>query len=59
MAQGLVHDMGECHAPYVPRYILPDYAAFLQNGSAFLRLPAPKTLYEALYSLLIKNVFLS
>lgn len=58
MDEGLLHDMGEGHAPYAPRYILPDYQKFLDNGSEFLRLPAPKTLYEAVYSLeiLYRNV---
>lgn len=51
MAEGLVHDMGEGHAPYAPRYILPDYEKFMREGSEFLRLPAPKTLYEAIFSL--------
>lgn len=53
MEEGMLHDMGEGHAPYAPRYILPDYEKFLRNGSTFLRLDPPKTLYEALYSLLI------
>lgn len=53
LRDGLVCDMGEGHAPYCPRYILPDYARFFEEGSQFLRLPPPKTLYEALYSLLI------
>ena len=46
-------DLSEGHAPYSARYILPDYAEFLKNGSTFLNLVAPKTLLEALSSLLI------
>ena len=51
--EGLLSDMGEGHYPYVPRYIIPDYEKLMKNGSAFLRLPAPKTLYEAVYTLQI------
>lgn len=53
LQNGLVCDMGEGNAPYAPRYILPDYQKFMEQGSEFLRLPPPKTLYEAIYSLLI------
>lgn len=52
LQEGLVCDMGEGNAPYAPRYILPDYQLFLERGSEFLRLPPPRTLYEAVYSLL-------
>ncbi len=48
---GQLCEMGEGHAPYSARYILPDYEKFMREGSEFLRLPAPKTLYEAIYSL--------
>lgn len=50
--KGLIHDMGEGHAPYRPRYVLPDYARALTNGSAHLELPAPRDLDEALAFLL-------
>lgn len=53
LRRGLIHDMGEGFAPYAPRYIMPDYGLFMEQGSSFLRLPPPGTLYEALYSLLI------
>lgn len=58
MQRGLVNDMGEGHAPYAPRYILPDYEKFVRQGSAFLRLEPPKSLAELLNHLLIlyKNV---
>ncbi len=31
--EGVICDMFEGHAPYKPRYVLPDYARFLANGS--------------------------
>lgn len=43
----------EGEAPYRPRYICPDYTAFLQKGSEFLNLSPPQDLWEALNSLLI------
>ena len=46
-------DLFEGHAPVRPRYIAPDYAKFLREGSAFLQLPPPQDLYEALDALLI------
>ncbi len=49
---GVVHDMGEGHAPYRPRYVLPDYAAALARGSAHLELGPPADLDEALAFLL-------
>lgn len=46
-------DLAEGHAPVRPRYIIPDYAKFLKEGSAFLQLAPPADLYEALNHLLI------
>ena len=46
-------DLSEGHAPMRPRYIIPDYAKFLQEGSKFLQLDPPTDLYEALNSLMI------
>ncbi|MDO5425115.1 MAG: YjjI family glycine radical enzyme [Eubacteriales bacterium] len=46
-------DLSEGHAPMRPRYIVPDYAKFLKEGSSFLQLDPPTDLYEALNSLLI------
>ena len=46
-------DLSEGHAPLRPRYIVPDYAKFMKEGSKFLQLDPPKDLYEALNSLLI------
>lgn len=49
--KGAIDFMCEGNAPYRPRYICPNYDLFLQQGSSFLRLDAPKTLDEALWSL--------
>ena len=46
-------DHNDGHAPLCPRYILPDYERFMERGCAFLRLPPPGTLAEALASLMI------
>ncbi len=46
-------DLFEGHAPMRPRYIIPDYAKFLKEGSKFLQLEPPTDLYEALNSLMI------
>ena len=34
-------DLSEGHAPMRPRYIAPDYAKFLREGSSFLKLAPP------------------
>lgn len=46
-------DLFEGHAPMRPRYIIPDYAKFMREGSKFLQLDPPKDIYEAINSLLI------
>lgn len=46
-------DLNEGHAPVRPRYIIPDYAKFMKEGSEFLQLEPPTDLYEAINSLLI------
>lgn len=46
-------DLSEGHAPLRPRYIIPDYAKFMKEGSSFLNLEAPKDLFEAINDLLI------
>ncbi len=51
--QKCICDLSEGHAPLRPRYIVPDYAKFMKEGSSFLQLDPPKDLYEALNSLLI------
>lgn len=40
--EGVICDMFEGHAPYKPRYVLPDYARFLANGSEWLELEGAK-----------------
>lgn len=49
----IICDMYEGHAPYKPRYVLPDYEVVLKNGSAHLELPKPETLDEAISTLQI------
>lgn len=49
----VICDMFEGNAPYRPRYVLPDYAVALRNGSAFLELAPARDLAEALAYLLI------
>lgn len=53
MAQGVLCDMFEGHAPYKPRYVLPDYEKFLRQGSAWLELAPPQDFDEALDALRI------
>lgn len=38
----VICDMYEGHAPYKPRYVLPDYAKFLAQGSRYLELICPR-----------------
>ncbi|MCL2368464.1 MAG: YjjI family glycine radical enzyme, partial [Oscillospiraceae bacterium] len=51
--RGIISDMGEGHAPYRPRYILPDYERFLKEGSDFLMLGPARDIREAVDNLLI------
>ncbi len=51
--KGILCDLFEGNAPYVPRYILPDYDVFMKNGSEFLRMEAPTNLLDATSALLI------
>jgi len=51
--RGVIFDMGEGHAPYRPRYILPDYERFLKKGSEFLMLGPMHNIREAVDNLLI------
>ncbi len=53
MKAGILHDMNEGHRPYRPRYILPDYKKFMLQGSNYLNLEPPKTMYEAINALMI------
>jgi YjjI family glycine radical enzyme len=52
MAEGIIHDLDEGHAPYRPRYILPDYALLMVKGSKFLELEPPKNMYDAIAGLI-------
>lgn len=49
----VICDLYEGNAPHRPRYVLPDYATFLRQGSAFLELGPAHDLDEALTHLLI------
>ena len=51
--QRVICDMYEGHAPYKPRYVLPDYSIVLGKGSNYLELPIPETLDEAINTLMI------
>jgi len=51
--EGVICDMFEGHAPYKPRYVLPDYAKFLANGSDWLELEGAQDLDDALSLLTI------
>lgn len=51
--ENIICDLNEGHAPYRARYILPDYAKALQQGSAFLEIEPPQNLAEALNFLTI------
>jgi len=53
MEEGVLCDMFEGHAPFKPRYVLPDYAKFLQQGSAYLELDAATDFDDALNLLTI------
>ncbi|MGD9701422.1 MAG: YjjI family glycine radical enzyme [Acidimicrobiia bacterium] len=48
----VICDLHEGNAPYRPRYTLPDYELAMSRGSAFLELPPPQALDEALTFLL-------
>jgi YjjI family glycine radical enzyme len=45
---GLLCDLHEGNAPYRPRYVLPDYARALRQGSEFLELEPPGDLDDAI-----------
>ncbi len=52
MKEGILHDLDEGHAPYRPRYILPDYMKLIENGSKFLEIEPPKNMYDAIGALI-------
>lgn len=53
MNDGVICDMFEGHTPFKPRYVLPDYARYLQQGSEYLELSPAQDLDEALNALTI------
>lgn len=53
MASGVLCDMFEGHAPFKPRYVLPDYAKFLGQGSEYLELAKAQDFDDALNMLTI------
>ena len=55
---GIICDLAESNCPPRPRYILPDYEKLFREGCAFLQLPPPADLDEALnvLSIFIRHV---
>lgn len=53
MNDSVICDMFEGHTPFKPRYVLPDYARYLQQGSEYLELSPAQDLDEALNVLTI------
>lgn len=53
MDEAILCDMFEGNAPFKPRYVLPDYAKFLQQGSEYLELAPASDFDEALNNLTI------
>ncbi|WP_076413479.1 YjjI family glycine radical enzyme [Shewanella sp. UCD-KL12] len=53
MSNGIICDMFEGHAPFKPRYVLPNYAKYLKQGSQYLELTPAQDLDEALNALTI------
>lgn len=53
MDDGVLCDMFEGHAPFKPRYVLPDYAKFLTQGSEYLELSPAENFDDALNLLTI------
>lgn len=51
--EGVICDMFEGAAPYRPRYVVPDYEKFLQQGSDFLQLRPSENLDDTLANLLV------
>lgn len=50
---GIICDMFEGNAPFKPRYVLPDFAKFLRQGSQYLELEPAETFDDALNLLTI------
>ncbi len=49
---GAINDLSGFSAPYCPRYTMPDYQKFIENGSAFLGLTPPADFDELIFSLM-------
>ncbi len=49
----IICDLNEGNLPYRPRYIIPDYALFMKQGSKALQLDPPTDLWEATVALQI------
>lgn len=50
---GIICDLFEGNAPFRPRYIVPDYAVFMKNGSEFLGIKPANDIWEATHNLLM------
>ncbi|MCG7488897.1 YjjI family glycine radical enzyme [Vibrio sp. Of14-4] len=53
MDSGILCDLFEGHAPFKPRYVLPDYAKYLAQGSEYLELEPAKDFDDAINLLTI------
>lgn len=53
LESGVVSDLAEGHAPYRPRYTLPDYSIALREGSEYLELEPARDLDDAITNLQI------
>ncbi len=51
--EGIICDLFEGHAPYKPRYVLPDYGKFLKQGSEYLELSHAEDFDDAINMLTI------
>ncbi len=53
MENEMICNLGEGHVLFTPRYTLPDFWVYINNGCEYLELPKPTTLDELLDGLLI------
>ncbi len=51
--EGVICDLNEGNAPYRPRYVVPNYEKFMEQGSEFLGLQPANDIWEAVNNLLI------
>ncbi|MEI7547496.1 MAG: YjjI family glycine radical enzyme [Actinomycetota bacterium] len=56
LSKRIICDMYEGHAPYTARYILPDYEKAIRQGLAYLEMPPPQDLDDALAFLMVMYV---